>query len=49
MQRNEKKRLSVDLPLNLHIEIKLAAARYNCSITKWILKAIADRLKKEYN
>jgi hypothetical protein len=45
--RPGRKRLSVDLPQELHDCIKESAKKRNISITMWILRAAYARLKSE--
>lgn len=46
-QRLGRKRLSVDLPIELHKEIARLVIDRNCTITKWIIRAIIEKLKRE--
>ncbi len=41
------KRLIVDIPMDMHIEVKKRAAIRGISIKKYVLKAIIERIKKE--
>lgn len=42
-----KKRLSMELALNLHCEIKRRSAQRNISIAQWIVHAINEQIKEE--
>ena len=46
-QKKTVKRLSVDLDIVLHKQIKIIAAERNTTITDWVAEAIKDRIKKE--
>ncbi len=43
----QKKRLNVDIELNIHCQIKKNAAAQNKKITQWIMEAIADKINRE--
>lgn len=43
----KKKRLSVDLPLELLNEVKKLAIDRNCTTTKWIMRAIVQQMKRD--
>lgn len=45
--RPGRKRLAVDIPLDMHSEIGFCAKERNITITKWILRACYARLKQE--
>ena len=47
MQEKNKKRLLLDVDEKLHTEIKTRASFRNMSIKKWIMQAIAERIKWE--
>lgn len=47
MDKKNIKRLGIDLPINLAIEIKLLSARRNITIRKWVLRAIVEYINKE--
>ena len=42
-----RKRLSMDLPAELHVELKSRAALRNITITKFVLILVLEQLKKE--
>ncbi len=44
---NQIKRLIVDIPNELHIEIKMRATKRGISIKKYIIRAIMETIKKE--
>ena len=46
-KRLGRKRLSVDIPDNMHEEIKRRTKIRNITITRWILRACYARLKTE--
>lgn len=46
-KENNKKRLAVDLDINLHCEIKKRAAQRNITVTEYILICIGERIEKE--
>lgn len=45
--RPGRKRLSMDIPNGIHRRIKEKTKERNCTLTRWILMAIIERLKKE--
>ena len=50
MKKNEKlerKRLTVEIPIDLFTDIKVRSAYKNCTATKWVIRAIISQLKKE--
>lgn len=50
MEKREKKslpRLSMEVPQVIHDNIKLMTIHHHCSITAWVLRAIANQLKHE--
>lgn len=47
MEKREIKRISLDLPVDLAVEVKVRSARRNISMTLWIQRAIAKRIKEE--
>lgn len=47
MARKDRKRLSMDIPENIHRELKLVAIDQNCTVTKYVLRAIVARLRLE--
>jgi hypothetical protein len=46
-ERFGRKRLSVDIPTAIYKNMKISTVNRNCTITKWVIRAIIDRLKKE--
>jgi hypothetical protein len=46
-QKPYKKRLSMDLPIEIHVELKERSARRNITITKYIMSLVMEQLKKE--
>jgi uncharacterized protein (DUF1778 family) len=47
MAKMDRQRLAVDVPRHIHDEIKKAANQRNCTITRWVLSAVLERLKLE--
>ncbi len=47
VKRLGRKRLSIDIPEELHEDIKLCAKTRNITMTRWILRACYARLKNE--
>lgn len=46
-KRPGRKRLAIDIPEELHGDIKLCAKTRNITMTKWILRACYARIKNE--
>lgn len=46
-KRLGRKRLAIDIPEELHGDIKLCAKVRNITMTKWILRACYTRIKNE--
>jgi predicted HicB family RNase H-like nuclease len=46
-QRNTPNRLVVDVPKELHADIKIRAIAQGTTLRRWVLKAIAARIKEE--
>jgi hypothetical protein len=46
-ERSNRKRLSIDLPIELHKEIARSCISRNCTITKWVIRALIKELKSE--
>jgi len=44
--RDELRRLSIDIPKEIHKNIVIAAYERNCSIKKWVLRLIVHELKR---
>ena len=42
-----RKQLLINMTDEFHKEIKIRAAHRNISMTRWVLQAIRDRIKKE--
>lgn len=49
-KREFRPRLSIEIPAELHKEIKLAATNNYCTITNYVLRAILEKIKidKQY-
>lgn len=45
--RPNRKRLTMDMPIVLNDRLKEMAKHYNCTITKYVLRAIVEKLKIE--
>lgn len=46
-QENGKKRLAIDIDLNLHCEIKKRAAMRNVTVTDYVILSIIMRMQDE--
>lgn len=46
-KRTTPKRLLIDIPINLHTEIKSRAALRNISIRTWVVRALIQAIKQE--
>ena len=42
------KRLSVDLPIDLHNELKALSIKYNITLSRYIKRVLIEQLYKEY-
>jgi hypothetical protein len=47
MQRKNRKRLAMDVPVHVHNELKEMAKKYNSTVTTYVLRLLFDRLQKE--
>ncbi len=47
--RKNRHRLSLDIPEVVYKRIRLEAINYNCTITKYVLKALVEKIKRESN
>jgi hypothetical protein len=47
MKRLGRVRLAVDIPDAIHEELKRVSKKHNCTITKYVIRAIIDRLRME--
>lgn len=45
--RDNRVRLSMDVPTGLHLQLKEMALHHNCTISSWVMRAILDKLKQE--
>ena len=45
--RTRPRRINMEVPDEIHDRVKLAGIKHNCSITKWVLRAIVQQLKIE--
>ncbi len=43
----DSKRLVVELPLSIHQEIKVHAAKHNITMARWVLRALAKEMALE--
>jgi len=41
------KRIGIDMPLGLALEVKMLATRRNCTVRRWLLRAIIEYIQKE--
>ena len=46
-QQRKPKRINMEVPDEIHARVKLMGIHHNCSMTKWILRAIVQQLKIE--
>lgn len=46
-QYHGRMRLSVDIPEDVYRQLKMITIERNCTITKWIVRAILEEIKKE--
>ena len=47
--RPGRKRLSVDIPIDLYLKLRMSSGVKNCTITKLVIRAILEMLKKDEN
>lgn len=47
IKENNKKRLSVDLDIDIHCELKKRAAQRNITVTAYLLICIRERMMEE--
>jgi len=45
--RKELRRVSIDVPVEIHGQIVMEAWKRNCTIKKWVLRLIIHELKRE--
>ncbi len=45
--RDNRKRLTLDIPIETHKQVKVSAACRNISMVKWILRAILKEIKRQ--
>jgi hypothetical protein len=45
--RHGRKRLSMDLPLDIHNQLKMMSIKHQCSITALVLRALVKKLDVE--
>lgn len=41
------KRLGIDIPMLVHDKLKIQAIFHNCSLSKYVLQAVLERLKRD--
>lgn len=46
-QKNKTKRLLLDVPIDLHMEVKKRALQRGIYVTVWLKRAIMEQIKKE--
>lgn len=46
-KRPNRKRLSIDVPTGIHDQINIISINHNCSITKIVLRALVELIKRE--
>jgi len=49
MKRENRKRLAMDVPIKIHDELKMMAVKYNCTITKYVLRTLIAQLRQEWH
>jgi hypothetical protein len=47
MKRHGKHRLSLDIPINFHQEVRDMAKARNISMTSWIIMALMEKIIRE--
>jgi hypothetical protein len=45
--RKMRKRLSVDIPKDLFLKMKILAIKKNCTMTKWVIRALIKEIRRE--
>lgn len=45
--RDFRRRITVDIPTFIYKKMKISTVNRNCTLTKWLIRAILDRLKNE--
>ena len=43
----DRMRVTIDIPKEVFMTMKLMATERNCSMTKWITRAIVDKINKD--
>ncbi len=46
-KRQNRKRLSVDIPSGIHDHINIISIKHNCTVTKIVLRALIELIKRE--
>jgi hypothetical protein len=47
IKRHGRKRLSIDIPISLHNELKVRSIAHECSLTAYIIRALIEKLNSE--
>lgn len=47
LRRERRHRLSIDIPLELYTGIKLQTIHYRITMTKYVIKALLEKMKRE--
>ena len=45
--RPDRRRLGVEIPTEIHQKIKNLSTTRNCTITKWVLRALVAQIERE--
>lgn len=45
--QSKNKRLGIEIPKDIHADIKIRAAKRGISITKYVMRAVIEQIKKE--
>jgi len=48
-EQKDRKRLSIDIPRSLYAEMWKSSFDRNCTLTKWVIRAVVQELRKEDN
>lgn len=46
-RREHRKRLNMDIPESIYKEMKMMAIKYNCTLTKYVLRTMCAQLQRE--
>lgn len=45
--RPNRRRLSIDIPQEVYMQIRTLAMARNCTLTKWVIRAVLEQAHKE--